>query len=195
MLGFYAKWAEKFPYLARKNAFDYAEPQASGAILVLSISVLFCMLLAAALFNETWVEYNCSAMLANNPIVQPAEIVKLRKRQQGNFTVALKFQTPSGEVVNGTRLTMRTFGRGDTDPKEISVIYPPDRPSCWQLSESFGKNDINWAKRRYTVAFNLVVGIIFGLVGAFGALTSILRLRQKRPFAEDIAARFRLNVE
>ena len=195
ILGFYAKWTEKFPSQARKNAFDYSESQASGAILVLSISVLFCFLLAGVLFQETWTQATCSRLLTANAIVQPAELVRLRKRQQGNFTVSLKFLTAAGESVEGKRLTMRKFEAGDADPKEFSVIYPPERPSCWILGETFGQNDINWAKRRYTTAFNFLVAVSFFIVGLAGAVTSLIRLRQKRPAAKEVAERFRLILD
>lgn len=194
ILAFYANWTEKFPEAAKKNAFDYAEPQKSGAWMMLSTSVLFCFVLAGILFQESWTQARCSALLSANPTVAPAEIVRLRKRQQGNFTVGLKFMTANGEWIEGKRLTLRKYAAGEPDPKEFTVIYPPERPSCWVLSETAGQNDINWAKRRYTTAFNFLVAIAFALVGAAFAVMSVIRLRQTRPAALAVAKKFQINI-
>ena len=106
----------------------------------------------------------------------------------------LQFTTASGEIIKGKRNTMRKFEKTDPDPKEISVIYPPEKPSCWELSETFGKNDLNWAKRRFTTAFNMLVGLSFAIVGAFGTIVAVIRLRQKRPFAAEVAKQFQMDV-
>jgi hypothetical protein len=194
LLDFFRLWKEKSPYLAQKNAFDYCEPPGSGATLLFSISVLFCMFLAAVLYQETWSQKTCSNLLASEGIVQPAELIRFKKRQQGNLNVNLKFQTPDGLVVEGKRLTMKLYNRGETDPTQFSVIYPPSKPSCWVLSETFGENDLNWAKRRYMEAFNFLTATSFLIVGLWGAIFSIIRVRQKRPFVNEIAAALKISL-
>ena len=194
LLEFFRLWKEKSPYLAQKNAFDYCEPPGSGAVLLLTICVLFCMLLAGILYQETWTQSSCSALLSEKPTVKTAELIRLRKRQQGNLTVSLRFASADGAIHEGKRLTMKTFAKDEPDPKEFSVIYPEAKPSCWVLSETFGSNDINWAKRRYMQAFNFLVATSFLIVGLWGTIFSLIRIRQKRPFVEDVALAMKIST-
>lgn len=187
LIEFFQEWAKKAPRLARKNAFDYCEPPQAGAWLIIAISVFLCYLLGGTLIQETMTQRACSEAFKESAIVQTAEVLKKKKRQQGNFNVTVRFQATNGEVIEGRRHTLKKFAIGEPDPAQFSVIYAESRPSCWALSETFGQNDLNWAKRRYTASFNALVALSFLIVGTLGIGVSILRLRQKRPFREDVA--------
>lgn len=181
-------WQEKFPYLAKKNAFDYGESPKAGAALVLTICIGFCFLLGGILIQETVTQNACTALLEKNPVMVDAELLKLKKRQQGNLSIKLQFTTSSGQVMQGQRLTLKKYPTGEPDPTKFSIIYPEERPSCWVMSEEYGKNDINWAKRRYLAAFDLLVGLSFLIVGFIGVVVSVIRLRQTRPLANEVNA-------
>lgn len=183
---FYKEWHQHYPQAAKKNGFDYGESPKSGAGLMIAISVLFCFLLGGVLVQEASTQRNCSQALSAGPVLVDAELLKLKKRQQGNFTVNLQFQTQTGETIQGKRLTLKKYQRGDADPTRFSVVYAATEPACWVMSEEYGKNDINWAKRRYTEAFDMLVGLSFLIIGALGVILGVSRLRQTRPFAAEV---------
>ncbi len=189
VIEFYTRWSRKFPSQAKKNAFDYSEPPKSAAILMIFISLFLCCLLSTLLFVESYTQNFCSQALKRTPVRIAPQVLKAKKKKKGNFALTLQFTTLSGQVLKGKRYTVKTYAPGE-DPTEFSIIYASEEPNCWVLSQSPGKTDINWAKRRYMVWFNTLVGIVFLLTGIAGIFIAIRRLTEKRPGRDLIATNY-----
>ncbi len=132
----FSKWIEKNPHLAKKMAFDYAEPPKQGAWLMIILATLFCFILCWMLWLESYTQFTCTNALHANPkFEQNIDIVKLKKKKRGNFQVELKFTASNGQLMEGKRLTLETYDPGN-DPNQFAVVYAESKPHCWVLSES-----------------------------------------------------------
>ncbi len=190
----FAAWMKQNPHLAKKMAFDYAEPPKQGAWLLICLATLFCFVLSGMLWVETATQYSCTRALKAAPIFdQNPEIIKLKKKQRGNFQVTLRFTAENGQVLEGKRLTLETYKMGN-DPSKFSVVYGKGKPYCWVLSENPDEIDINWARRRYLTAFDFFVGLCFFITGVVALYAGVRRLREKRPGREDIISSMDVNL-
>lgn len=191
----FAQWAKENPHLARKMAFDYAEPPKQGAWLLICLATLFCFVLCGMLWLETATQLNCTQALESDPVFeQNPEILKLKKKQRGNFQVNLRFTAENGQVFEGQRLTLETYKMGN-DPSKFSVVYARSKPHCWVLSENPDMVDINWARRRYLTAFDFFVGLCFFLTGIVALYTGVRRLRENRPGRADVLNSMNVNLD
>lgn len=190
VLELYRRWKGVFPDRGKKNAFDYVEGGRNLARVVLIVSLLFSLPVGIVLMNDAREQQACSRLLRQDGVSADMQVTKAKKVRNGQYDISLSFTTPEGVEIKGKDQFI-TSDKTDP-PAKMPVVYSRSKPSCWSLTPSAGSTDVNWAKRRFFVAFTLLFGAFFFGFGILSVLWSILKLRARRPLSDELKDLFQL---
>lgn len=185
----FRRWSAVDPEAAKKAAFDYAEDRRGFCKLVLAVCLLFTGPMAVALVNDSWKQTSCSRVLAQSTTPGNVTVAKIKKEKKGQYILDLQFTAANGQLVKGTERWISE--EEDKIPKMMPMVYAPEQPECWALTDE--KGQLSWAKRRYFAAVSGMFGVFFLALTLYGLIWSIVRLVRIPPFRDEIRKQFNFN--
>ncbi len=186
LLEFFRQWKKEDPESAAKAAFDYTDAQSGFVPLAFVACVLVSLPVAVAMLADSHQQFRCTRILQANAVPGAIDVVKSTKKDSRTFKVKLAFVAPNGESIKAEDL-VRTSDEKDI-PKTLPIVYSPEEPTCWSLTQGPESNEVNWAKRRYFSYFSLLAGLFFFATGLLGMAWCFARWVRPRPFAQEIAS-------
>lgn len=185
----FQRWAKVDGYRAQKVAFDYSSNTRSIGIISMAMALCFPLALAVLFLADGFKTLNCNSKLIKEGVLQPAQIVKIKKNRRSDFIWQLEFKTQDGAAVHGTRTSLLHDEKGGP-LQDVQVVYAPSDLSCWDLNKNSAQKDVNFVHRNFYMHFNLVFGIGFAVLGVLVFGYGLARYRFKPAYQAIIAKVF-----